>query len=174
MTNLIVEVTKYLMIFLFALYTYEGFSALRGKLSDRKKRGIYHRQLLLMYLLHLSAYLAVYAVTDDIRTVLFYLFQVLFTVIVMSCYHLLYENGSRLLVNHMCTLLLIGFIILTRLSFEDAVRQYVIAVGAFVLTLPVPYLVRSVGFMRRLTWLYAAAGIIGLVMVQLFGATSYG
>ncbi len=71
MTNLIVEVTKYLMIFLFALYTYEGFSALRGKLSDRKKRGIYHRQLLLMYLLHLSAYLAVYAVTDDIRTVLF-------------------------------------------------------------------------------------------------------
>ncbi len=174
MTNLIVELTKYLMIFFFALYTYEGFSAFRAKLSEKKRSRIYHRQLLLMYLIHLSAYLAVYAVTEDVKMVLFYLFQVLFTVIVMSCYHLLYENGSKLLVNHMCMLLLIGFIILTRLSFEDAVRQYVIAAGAFVLTLPVPYLVRSVGFMRRLTWLYAAVGLLGLLAVQLFGATSHG
>ena len=40
MTDLIVEISKYLMTFLFALYAYECFSSFRGKLSDEKRQRI--------------------------------------------------------------------------------------------------------------------------------------
>lgn len=174
MANLIVEISKYLMILLFACYTYECFSAFRGKLSEEKKNRIFTRQIFLMYLIHLDAYLAIYAVTDDILMVIFYVFQVIFVAITISCYRLLYQGASRLLVNNMCMLLLIGFIMLSRLSFEKAVKQYLIAVAAMIVTLIIPVLIRKVRFVRKLTWLYAVLGICGLAMVAILGATSYG
>lgn len=171
---MIVEISKYLMILLFACYTYECFSAFRGKLSEEKKNRIFTRQIFLMYLIHLDAYLAIYAVTDDILMVIFYVFQVIFVAITISCYRLLYQGASRLLVNNMCMLLLIGFIMLSRLSFEKAVKQYLIAVAAMIVTLIIPVLIRKVRFVRKLTWLYAVLGICGLAMVAILGATSYG
>lgn len=174
MTNLIVEISKYLMIFLFALYTYECFAAFRGNLSEEKKNGIFKRQIVLMYLIHLAAFLAIYAVTDDPLMILFYAFQVIFTAITISCYRLFYERASQLLINNMCMLLLIGFIMLTRLSFDKAVRQYIIAAGAMVLTLMIPVLIRKVKFLRQLTWLYGVVGMLGLLAVTIFGNTSYG
>lgn len=174
MANLIVEISKYLMILLFACYTYECFSAFRGKLSEEKKNRIFTRQIFLMYLIHLDAYLAIYAVTDDILMVIFYVFQVIFVAITISCYRLLYQGASRLLVNNMCMLLLIGFIMLSRLSFEKAVKQYLIAVAAMIVTLIIPVLIRKVRFVRKLTWLYAVLGICGLALVAILGATSYG
>lgn len=174
MTNLIVEISKYLMIFLFALYTYECFAAFRGNLSEEKKNGIFKRQIVLMYLIHLAAFLAIYAVTDDPLMILFYAFQVIFTAITISCYRLFYERASQLLVNNMCMLLLIGFILLTRLSIDKAVRQYIIAAGAMVITLMIPVLIRKVKFLRKMTWLYGVVGMLGLLAVTIFGNTSYG
>lgn len=174
MTNLIVELSKYLMIFLFALYTYECFSVFRGKLSAEKKNRIFKRQIFLMYLIHLDAFLVIYAVTDQGTMILFYFFQVILISILLTCYQLFYSNASRLVLNNMCMLLVIGFIILTRLSFEKAVKQYVIAVAASALTLIIPVLVRKVKFLRKLTWCYAAVGIFGLSIVTILGSVSNG
>lgn len=174
MANLIVEISKYLMILLFACYTYECFSAFRGGLSEEKKNRIFTRQIFLMYLIHLDAYLAIYAVTDEILMVIFYVFQVIFVAITISCYRLLYQGASRLLVNNMCMLLLIGFIMLTRLSFEKAIKQYLIAIAAMIISLIIPVVIRKVRFVRKLTWLYAVVGICGLALVAVMGATSYG
>ena len=78
MTDLIVELSKYLMTLLFAFYTYECFSSFRGKLTPEKRAKIFKRQMCLMYLIHLDAFLAIYAVTDDIRMILFYVVQAAF------------------------------------------------------------------------------------------------
>lgn len=174
MTDLIVEISKYLMTLLFALYTYECFSSFRGKLSDEKRQGIFRRQMFLMYLIHLDAYLAIYAVTDDIMMILFYVIQVVFTVITISCYRLIYGRASGLLVNNMCMMLLLGFIMLTRLSVDKAYKQLGVAAGAMVFTLVIPVLIQKVKFLRKVPWLYAVIGIAGLLAVLSFGATSYG
>ena len=63
------------MTLLFAFYTYECFSSFRGKLTPEKRAKIFKRQMCLMYLIHLDAFLAIYAVTDDIRMILFYVVQ---------------------------------------------------------------------------------------------------
>lgn len=174
MTNIIVEISKYLIIVLFACYTYECFSAFRGKLSEEKKNRIFKRQMILMYMIHLDAYLAIYAVTDDILMIIFFVFQLVFVLITISCYQLLYTGASRLLINNMCMLLDIGFIMLSRLSFDKAVRQYLIAVAAMIVTLIIPVLIRRIRFVRKLTWLYALIGIGALGVVAVLGATSYG
>lgn len=174
MANLIVEISKYLMILLFACYTYECFSAFRGKISEEKKNRIFRRQLVLMYLIHLDAYLAIFSVTNDVLMILFYIVQVIFAAVTISCYSMLYKGASRLLVNNMCMLLIIGFIMLTRLSFDKAVRQFLIALVAMIGTLIIPFFIRKVHFVRKLTWIYAVIGICGLAAVAILGATSYG
>lgn len=174
MTNLIVETSKYLMIFLFAVYAYECFAAFRGKISAKKQERIFKRQIFLMYFIHLDAYLVIFAVTDEIKTIILYFLQVLLLSAVLGCYQLFYKNASRLVTNNMCMLLAIGFIILTRLSVDKAIKQFAIAVFASTVTIIIPVIIRKLKFLRKLTWCYAAVGILGLLIVAILGTTSYG
>ena len=164
MENLIVEVSKYLMIILFACYAYECFSAFRSRISTEKRN----------HLIHLDAFLVLYTVTDEINLIILYFLQVILVTIVIVNYQLLYPKASRLVTNNMCMLLMVGFIMLTRLSYEKAIRQYAIAICASVITIVIPVLIRKVQSLRRLTWLYAMIGIVGLAAVTIFGSTSYG
>lgn len=175
MTNLIVETSKYLMLFMFACYTYECFSAFRN-ISEEKKNRIFARQMVLMYLIHLDGYLAVYAVTDDIRMIVFYALQVVLAAVTLLCYRLIYGRSSRLLANNMCMLMLIGFLMLTRLSEELAIRQFAIAAVSMIATLFLPFLVHKAKFLQELpcAFIYAAIGIVGLGVVALLGKTDNG
>ena len=100
--------------------------------------------------------------------------QAAFIAVTISSYRLVYGRASGLLINNMCMLLMIGFIMITRLSFDKAIRQFAIAVGAMVCSLIIPVLIQKVRFLRKMPWLYAAAGIIGLLAVLAFGITSSG
>lgn len=174
MTNLMVEISKYFMIFFFALYTYECFAVFRKKNTTEKQNRIFGRQVIFMYLIHLDAFLVIYAVTGEEKTIVFYFLQVLLIAVIQFCYRLLYKSASRLVLNNMCMLLAVGFIILTRLSFEQAVKQCAITFGAALITLVIPYLVRRVTFLRKLVWCYAAIGVAALLAVLVLGKTSYG
>lgn len=174
MTNLMVEISKYFMIFFFALYTYECFAVFRKKNSAKKQNRIFKRQIIFMYLIHLDAFLVIYAVTGDVKMVGFYFLQVILIAAIQVCYQLFYKKASRLVVNNMCMLLVTGFIMLTRLSYDRAVKQYVITLGSAAITMIIPFLVRQVKSLRKLAWCYAAIGIAGLLAVLVFGKTSYG
>lgn len=162
------------MIFFVAIYTYECFAVFRRNLSSKKKNRIFIRQQLLIYLIHLDAFLVIYTVTDQAEMIGFYFLQILLIIAVQGACMLIYKNSSRLLTNNMCMLLVTGFIMLTRLSYRSAVKQYAIAVIASVLTIIIPFLVQKITFLRKLTWVYAAVGILGLLAVLIFGDTSYG
>ncbi len=170
----IVEISKFLMMVLFALYAFECFGAFRGSISPKRQAGIFKRQVFFLYLIHLDGYLTIYAVTDEIQIVILYFLQVVLIAVILGNYQLLYPKASRLVTNNMCMLLAVGFIILMRLSYEKAVRQYIFAVISAVLIFITPVLIRKAKFLRKLAWLYALAGIAGLSAVALAGETSYG
>lgn len=174
MTNVIVEVSKFLMMILFALYTFECFAAFRGKISNEKRARIFKRQVFFLYLIHLDGYLSIYAVTDEIQIVILYFLEVVLITVLLGNYQLLYPNASRLVTNNMCMLLVVGFLMLTRLSYEKAIRQYIFAIVSTIIIFVVPVLIRKAKFLRKLTWLYAVVGIAGLAVVTVFGNTSYG
>lgn len=174
MSNLIIDISKYLMIFIFAFYTYEGFASLRRKISPEKKNKILTRQSVAVYLIHALGYLCIYVATDDDTMLILYVAQFIFFKVVQSCYQLIYENTSRLVTNNLCMLLCIGFVMLARLSFDKALKQFLFAVVSVIISLIIPVCIRKVGFVRRMYWLFAGVGILLLGIVAVAGRTSYG
>lgn len=174
MSSIFCQVSKYLMIILFALYTCECFFVFRKKNTKEHRETIFHRQGIWMLMMHLDGYLVLFDQTDNVKILFFYGAQVIFFIAVISSYRLLYEQSAQLLINNMCMLMAIGFLILTRLSFEKAVRQFAIAVVAMIGAMGIPFLIKKIRFIRKMTWLYAILGLGALLVVGVLGATSYG
>ena len=173
MIHLITELSKYAMIILFAIYTWYSYVVLVIKNEERQKR-MYKAQTTCMFLIHLDAFMVLFAVTKDFKILIFYGAQVLFVLFLFLIYRIIYKRAARLVVNHMCMLLLVGFIILTRLNFENAIRQFEIAVVAAVVSAFVPILVRKLKFLRKFTWFYCAVGVVALGIVLVLGKMSGG
>lgn len=174
MVHLFTELSKYTMIILFALYTYQCFSALKRNVEAERQAGKFRRQVLYLYLFHLNAYCVLFLATKNVEMIKFYLVQAVFFAAVQGCYALFYRRASRLVVNNMCMLMCIGFVMLTRLSYEFAVKQFVIAAVSVAITLLIPYFISRWRFLRSLTWVYALLGITLLGVVAVLGAVSHG
>ena len=174
MVHLITEISKYLMIILFACYTIFSFTVLRQSDGSEKADRIYRKQTICMFLIHLDANLVIYLAAEEQKQLIFYVFQVLYLIFVLIIFKRVYHKSAKLLVNHMCMLMVIGFIILTRLDFDKAVRQFEIACIAAVVTIFVPLIIRKMKMLRNFTWLYAGIGIAALLAVYVIGQVTYG
>ncbi len=170
---MIIEVSKYLMILLMAIYTYLNFSYFRYR-EERGQARVCRKQNAAMFLLHFMAYLILYLKSEDERVVLFYLAQLVFFLAYIGLYQLFYRNLTRILVNNMCMLLCVGFIMLTRLSFDKAVRQFLIVAAAALITWIIPFIMDRVWELSQIPWIYGALGLGILIVVWMVGNNSYG
>lgn len=173
MINLIIDVSRYLMILMIALYTYLNFRFFSYRDEFRQKK-ICRRQNLIMFLIHLLAYGILWLETEDERILVFYLAQVVFFFGYIFIFRLFYRNVSRLLVNNMCLLLSIGLIMLTRLSFERAMKQFVIIAAAALATWVIPFVIDRVWQLSKIPWVYGIGGLLLLGVVCVAGTSSYG
>lgn len=128
----------------------------------------------MMLLLHFIGFSVLYLKSEDDRIVLLYLAQVVFLLAYVGLYHLFYRNRSGILVNNMCMLLCIGFIMLARLSFDKAVRQFVMTASAALLTLIIPLLINKIWQLAQIPWVYGILGIVLLAVVWAVGNNSFG
>ena len=115
MVNIIIQLSKYIMILLITLYAFLCFGIFGFQDPDRKKRMLI-RQTVLMFLIHVLAFVSMYLATEDIKMLAFYLMQVALFAAILLLYTIIYPKVSRLVVNNMCMLLCIGMIMLTRLD----------------------------------------------------------
>ena len=159
MVNIIVELSKYSIILLITMYTFLCFSIF-GYQDPDKKRQLLRRQNVLMFMIHIIAFLVMYLETEDIKMLVFYLAQVVLLGATILLYLLIYPKVSRLVVNNMCMLLCIGLIMLTRLDYDIAMKQFLIAAGAIGLSFIVPVLIRKFKFFSEWRTLYAVVGIV--------------
>ena len=179
MANIIVQLSKYIIIVLMAAYTFSCFSIFTREYEDQEKR-VLIRQDVLMFLLQFTAFFAMFFYTKDIRILFLYgaLFAVLLAVILL--YNFIYPNVSRLVVNNMCMLITVGMIMITRLSADNespygtAIRQLIFVVLGVVFGLIVPVLIRKLTFLDKWTYVYAGAGGAALLVVAVFAQTSGG
>ena len=63
MIHLIVQASKYLMIFLFLVYTFECFHVFKFEGEEEEQKHIYHVQRTLLFLFHFDAFLVLYITT---------------------------------------------------------------------------------------------------------------
>jgi cell division protein FtsW (lipid II flippase) len=174
MTIVIIEITKYLMIIMMAVYTFQSFAALRSDHTDADRSVLYQLQRYEIFLIQFMGFLDLYIVTQELKVLIMGAAVVLLYVFIELTYGLVYKNAPKLLLNNMCMLLSISFIILSRLNIDNAMKQLMIAIVAAFGTILIPFLIEKLSFLDRLTYFYAFLGIGALGAVAAMGAVSYG
>ena len=174
MIHLIVQLSKYLMMILFMVYTFECFHVFKFKGNFQKQLDIYNRQRKLMYIIHFDGFFVLLITTGNFNLIGLYLMQIVLFVGIYMVYHMFYKNASELVLNNMCMLLSIGMIILTRLSYEKAMRQFLFITAGSCIAMIIPLILSKMSLFRKLKWLYAALGIVALLYVLIAGGVSYG
>lgn len=159
---------------MFMGYTLSCFNVLKSRISRQHQQDIFDWQTGLTFTIHFMAFLILILQMEEVKYVVFYIMQVTFLAAIQLIYKYCYKSASRLVVNNMCMLLATGFIILTRLNYDKAMRQYQIAVVALILTAAIPFGIDKIHFLQKLSILYAIVGMAMLGVVTLAGSVSYG
>ncbi|MCM1100435.1 MAG: FtsW/RodA/SpoVE family cell cycle protein [Clostridium sp.] len=195
MSEYVIELSKYFICGLMVLYTLSSFYAFRyaGTVGNRP---VYIIQNILMFMIQTICFVNLVLVTradyttalslsldqetngSTVNQGLLYLFLFgfveIFLLAVVFLVPVIYEKCNRLLLNNMCMLLGIGLMMISRLSYSRAIKQYVIVLISLIISLFIPYIFSKVRFLKKMTWLYAAVGIACLSAVLILGQTTHG
>lgn len=142
--------------------------------DQEERREMLTRQLMLIFFIDFTAFLVIYLKSMDFRVILFYIEMMIFFAAIQILYRIIYQNASLLLLNNMCMLLSVGFIMLCRLSLPSATKQLLIVAAGSAVSLVIPVMIRKMKFLKDLTWAYAGIGIVLLAAVLVLASTSYG
>ena len=173
MINVIVELSKYVILTLMVVYTFHCFYMVRRQDEDEKNEAL-RQQLVLIFFMDFTAFLVIYLKTDNFQVITFYLEMMAYFAAIQILYRVFYKKASLLLLNNMCMLLSVGFIMLCRLDLPTATKQLVIVAAASAVALVIPVMIRKMKFLKNLTWVYAGIGIVLLGAVFVLAQTSYG
>ena len=173
MINLITQISKYIIVILSALYAMKCFTVFRAK-HEVNRGSVYVTQNILMFMIHFICYLIIYMNVPEVKVIAFYLVQVILLIVTIVLHSIIYKRASRLLVNNMCFLLMVGFVILTRLDFDLAARQFGIAVAAIILALFIPIIIAKVKVLEKWGIFYGILGILVIASVFVFGKSING
>jgi peptidoglycan glycosyltransferase len=173
LTNLTIQIAKYINVILIALYTYYAFrifgmsdKIVKDKINGKMKR--------IIYVFHFISYFVLFISTKNYKVGILYAAELVAIIIITIIYHWIYNNMMPLIWNNMIFMLVIGFVMLTRLSFDKAVKQFAIASATLFLCIIVPIIIDKLKQLRKLGWIYGLLGIGLLTSVLFFGVENYG
>lgn len=173
MVTVVSAFANYLIILLFAVYTFQSFFVFR-KAEEEERLHTYRWQVFEIFAVSFLANMVIYLHTESIELVMYYAAQVMFFIAVLLAFPMIYKNVSRLLLNHMCMLLSVGFFMLARLDMGKSVRQFLMAAAIMVVSIFVPVIIKKARFLRNLTMVYAILGIAMLAIVFIVGSVTFG
>lgn len=170
MKGLVLTGARYTTIILLALYTLKCFTVFRHR--DRSKQNyIFVEQNILMFLIHFISYVVLFIKNPNSSYLLFYGLQFILILFILLMYNAAYPESSRLIINNMCMLMVIGFIFITRLDYKSSFRQFLFVVAGIVISIFIPFLIKRMKVLRKLWYVYAAIGIGTLLYMHLFPQT---
>ncbi len=173
MAHVISDLSKYVIVFFMALYTVLCLFGMSEK-EDEDKGWVYALQIISMFMVHFLGFAAICLETGDISYIIFYGFQQILLFATIALYRVIYPEVHRLIINNMCMLLTVGFLILTRISYEKAIKQFAIVSISLIVGLFIPYLIKKMRFLKHLTWIYGMLGLLLLMTVAVLGAVTHG
>ena len=147
----VTEISKYVIDIFMLIYVIEAFMAFRYK-TEKKRKGLYIRQIICMFAMQVSCFIQIIARTGKPVYLFFFAFQIIIFASVLMLFYVIYPEGNRLLINNTCLLLMIGMIILTRLSYDKAVKQFFIVTASFIIGFFIPEVILRFDYLKKLTW----------------------
>ena len=169
----IVEIARYVIILLFALYAFYSFRAFAGKNKEKQNR-IFAAQRTLTLLLHATMSAILIMENKEIIYVALWAIEFAFYLVFIKIYQACYKGLSKLVLNNMMMCMMVGFVILGRLSSSYAIHQIVLATVAMVFCIFVPLIIEKLRILERMGWQFALLGILFLMLVFVIGIEKYG
>lgn len=153
MELIIAELSRYIIVILFALYTFYSYRAFIGRAAGNNE-GVFRAQRVLIVMLHLACSAVILVEEKEIKYVVLWALELFFFCFYENLSGVL-QGMSKLIWNNMMICMMIGFIMLGRLSYDYAIRQLVMASLALGVCLLVPLFIerftiweKSAGSMR--------------------------
>ena len=173
MQEYITTVSKYLLVLSMAFYTLDSLIGLRY--GNEKEGGfLYLRQNFWMFVIQFVSFFNIAILSRDWKYVYLYVVLQVVLFLILLITPLIYRKINRLLLNNMCMLIGIGMIMVSRLNMDKAIRQFKIIVVSYIFCMFVPLLVSKLKMLSKLTWIYAAVGLLPLSLVLILGETTLG
>ena len=173
MLNLVSTGSNYIIMIMCAIYAISCFTIFLPSSEERQVKRM-DRQERFMFLFHFLCYGVLFCQTFDVKIIILYVAQAIFFKLLIFIYEHIYMDCSRIMMNHTCFLLLIGFVMLTRLSFDKAIKQFAIVVISSLIVLIIPFFMEKAYWLKRLRWIYGLIGLLFLASVFVIGTTKNG
>ena len=174
MLHILVSASRFSMLIFMAVYTLYSFTALKSNIKPGRQEKLYKKQTLMIYMLLINGNLVLYLLKMDQKVLVLAACEMVLLILISVIYKKIYTNASKALVNNMSMLLTVSFMILTRLDMDKAVKQFVFAAVAVVITCFIPLIVAKLEFLSKLGIFYGIIGIAGLAVVLVAAQTTYG
>lgn len=155
------------------IYMVGAFMTLFIKDSERIRWSFYG-QIVIVALFHLTGFVVLLLNGFSLELVLLYAAELFYMILYVIVFRKIYPESSRIILAHMMMFLAISFIILARLDFRKALKQFMFVGVASVLTLVVPAMFSRIR--NAVAW-GIVTGVLGLtllIIVLLLSSKTYG
>lgn len=172
MRTYILALTKYGLAGIVLIYTAIAWYLLFAKKKQEQIFGFIQSFLMLAF--QLIAYVTLALAMMDGRYILFCLVQLITFFAATLLYRLLYRNAHMPLFNNMCFLLSVGLVMISRLDFAKAWRQFLVVIVGLVVAVALPALRGQFHLLKKPRYYYAIFDIAMLAIVMLLGSSTLG
>ena len=174
MVYLITEFSKYIMIAVIICYLISSVWPLLKHHGDMKM-SVYIRQMIYIFIIHSLSMVSLYFNSgNDKKYLLLYVAQLICVFSFNAVFGLIYNNCSRMLLNHMSLFLVLGFVMMSRLNYQKSVRQFFIICISLIFFMIIPYVLKKMPFLRNYGILYGVVGLSLLLLVFSLGNVTNG
>ncbi len=173
METAFLALVNYITAGLLLAYNVQAFLCVRKKEQGRK-RAVAIAMKAEIALIFVLCFFSLYLRSGEGKFLGFLCIQLLVYGGIDLVYKKLYPRMSGLLFDHMLLLLCVGSVMLARLDFNGAVRQFVIVAAALVIALFIPAFIRAMHRIERYGYVYLAGGITILLAVFFFAGERLG
>ena len=173
MASFISEISNYAFVVIMAVYVATNIVVFFFK-NPEKHKHFYMLQTLLAIAFHAVGYITLFVRAEDPRYFFFFAFQEIILFALILVFRTIYRSVSRLMLNNVLMLLFVGFTILGRLAFMNAVRQFIITIVAFGISMIIPWIMKHTSLLKKMGYVYCAIGIVALGAVWLTGEITNG
>ncbi len=165
--------SRYFIAVFVIFYTFHCFAVFSFK-DDEDRSVFYVFQNALMAMTHVLGFYVLYVRSGDGTLIMLCALEELLLFAMLILYKVFYPLASRLITNNICMLLAISFVMLARLSYTRAWKQFAIAALGAAIALLIPYLIRRIDMVRYYYWAAGIAGLAVLVIMMTIGSVTNG
>ena len=173
MATILINLSKYILIFLMLFYTLFGFLMMRVKDADKLKKRAVVQNVIMFVIFTICSVTCMYY-KWSVNTLVFFLLEFVYLILFIVLYRLIYPDCSIQIVNNMSMLMMLGFVMVERLAPSSAFKQFVIVLIGTVIGFFVPRFMRKRHTIVKMKYLFAVIGILMLGITLVLGKTTWG